>query len=475
MMMKQWQIPTTVTAMSRKDMLCIGGALGIVLFFYLLPPLEGLTVEGQRIIGILLMAAVLWITEPIPLPATGILVMILQPLLSIDSASNVFSSFGNPAVFFLIGAFMIAGALEKHGLHRRMALRYLSFFEHTPRLFTLGIMSSCAILTFVMPAHGVAALFLPIMTSILLALKLHPKESNFGKISMLCVAYGCSIGSLGTLIGGARNPLVIGFLSEQGIQVSFIDWMILAMPVVFIALPVVWLILQFSFPIEISDISLAKQEISKQLALQGSLKKQEITVLIILFLTIFLWISFSSSAFFGLAGVALLGSVLLFVTGSISWNDVEQRVPWGIILVYGGAITLGISMNSTGAAGWIVHHVINAIGHSPYLVILSLIVFTISLTNIMSNTGAVAVLLPVGMAIAMEIPAINPLLPAMIIALSGGLSFMLVIATPGNAITYSSGYFSTKDLLRAGILANLSCIGILFLIAIFYWRGFLGI
>jgi len=437
--------------------------------------LEGLSPEGQVMIGILLMAAVLWITEPIPLAATGLLIMILQPLLHVLPPDDVFSSFGNQAVFFLIGAFIIAGAIEKHGLHRRIALKFLSQFEKSPRFFTFGIMSSCAFLSFVMPEHGVAALFLPIVASILIAMKVVPKQSNFGKISMLCVAYGCSIGSLGTLIGGARNPLTVGALSDIGINVSFFDWMIYSMPVVFIALPLVWLILQFSFPIEIKDISAAKKEIKNQVNIAGKMKKNEFLVLIILIITILLWIFFSSYTYFGLAVIAILGSILLFLTGAINWKDVEKRVPWGIILLYGGAITLGIGIQKTGAGAWIANVLFNTAGANPYLVILVMIVFTILLTNIMSNIGAVAILLPIGLALATGIPGISPLLASMVIALSGGLAFMLVIATPGNAITYSSGYFSTRDLFKAGSIANILCIAVIFIVATVYWVGVLGI
>ena len=336
-------------------------------------------------------------------------------------------------------------------------------------------MLSCALLSFIMPEHGVAALFLPIITSILLVMKLIPRESNFGKISLLCVAYGCSIGSLGTLIGGARNPLTISFLSEIGINVSFFDWMIYSMPVVIISLPIVWFILQISFPIEIDDISLAKKEISNQVAIEGKMKKPEIIVLSIVIFTMVLWIFFSSYTFFGLAVIAILGSILLFISGSINWKDVEQRVPWGVILLYGGAITLGIGMQKAGSGAWIASILFNNLYGTPIFVILGLIIFTILLTNVMSNTGAVAVLLPIGIAISGEIPGISPLLASLIIALSGGLAFMLVIATPGNAITYSAGYFSTRDLFKAGSLANVACIIILFIIAIVYWKGVLGL
>ncbi len=438
---------------------------------------EGLSSNGQIMIGILLMAAIFWITEPIPLPVTGLLIMILQPILGIMRADDVFSSFGNQAVFFLIGAFIIAAAVEKHGLHRRIALKFLSRFDQNPRLFTLGIMLSCAFLSFVMPEHGVAALFLPIVISVLVAMKVVPRKSNFGKVSLLSIAYGCSIGSLGTLIGGARNPLAIGFLSslEDPIIVSFGEWMIYSMPIVIISLPLVWLVLNFSFPIKVKNIKNARKEIQKQVKEAGRISNKEITVLIIMILTIVLWIAFSHHTYFGLAVIAIFGSFLMFITGLINWKDVEKRIPWGIILMYGGAITLGIGIAETAAGEWIASQIFNTAGINMYLVVLFMIVFTVLLTNIMSNVGAVAILLPIGASIATKMGFANPLLTTLLIALSGGLAFMFVIATPGNAITYSAGYYSTKDLLKGGILANIICIMVVFVVAIVYWMGVLNI
>jgi sodium-dependent dicarboxylate transporter 2/3/5 len=234
-------------------------------------------------------------------------------------------------------------------------------------------------------------------------------------------------------------------------------------------------VLQITFPIELTDISLAKKEISRQIDSAGKIQTKEITVLIILITTILLWIFFSSFVYLGLAVIAIIGSVLLFLTGCISWDDVERRVPWGIILLYGGAITLGIGMQETGAGTWIAHLIFNTMNVNFYFIILGIIIFSILLTNIMSNIGAVAILLPIGLAISSEIPDISPLLASMIIALSGGLAFMLVIATPGNAISYSSGYFSTRDLAKSGIIANIICISVLFFIAIVYWGGILNL
>jgi len=428
-------------------------------------------------IGIMIIGGILWITELIPLAATGILIIIIQPILGTLPAEEVFSAFGNQAIFFLIGAFILAAAIEKYGLHRRLALRLLSFFVKKPRMLSLGIMASCTLLSFIIPEHGVAALFLPIVTSILLVMKVQPRQSNFGKVCMLSIAYGCSIGSLGTLVGGARNPLTITMLSNLNppITVTFLDWMVYSMPVVFITFPLVWIILNLSFPIEIKTIENVRQEIAQQQRKTGRLSGSELTVIGIVAVTVVLWIFFTYPPYFGLAVIALTGSLLLFFTKKITWRDVEERVPWGIILLYGGAITLGVGIQKTGAGAWIAYRMFESAGNQTYLVILGLIVLTIILTEFMSNVAAVAILLPIGMSIATEIPGISPLLAAMIIGLSGGLAFMLVISTPGNAIAYSSGYFSTRDLLRAGVISNICCICIIFVVAVMYWKGVLGL
>jgi sodium-dependent dicarboxylate transporter 2/3/5 len=461
----------------RRTVLLIILLLCIVAGSYFLPTPAGLSRNGQMMIGIMIIGAILWITELIPIAATGILIIIMQPILGTLPAAEVFSSFGNQAIFFLIGAFILAAAIEKYGLHRRLALRLLSFFVKKPRLLSLGIMASCTLLSFIMPEHGVAALFLPIVTSILLVTKVQPRQSNFGKICTLSIAYGCSIGSLGTLVGGARNPLTITLLANLNppITVTFLDWMVYAMPVVFITFPVVWLVLNFSFPIEITTIENVKQELLQQKAQIGRLTRSELTVIGIVALTIVLWVFFTFPPYFGLAVIALTGSVLLFFTGKISWRDVEERVPWGIILLYGGAITLGVGMQKTGAGAWMAYQIFEAVGSNAYLVIIGLIVLTIVLTEFMSNVAAVAILLPIGLSVAAEVPGVSPLLAAMIIALSGGLAFMLVISTPGNAIAYSSGYFSTRDLLRAGVWSNICCILIIFGVAVVYWKGVLGL
>ncbi len=439
-------------------------ALSFIVLALILPTPEGLNRQGLIMISILLMAAFLWITEAIPLAATGLLIMALQPLLGIADAKEVFSSFGNKAIFFILASFMISASIEKYGLHKRLALKFLKIFGKNPYVFIFGIMFSGAILSFIMQEHGVAALLLPILLHILILTKAKPKKSNFGIATMLALTYGTSIGSWGTLLGGARNPLTIAFLDEIGYELSFLSWMKFSLPIVFISIPLVTFIILRFFPPEIKNIEDAIREIEKETF--QKLGKNEKMLILVISITIISWIFFSD--LFGIAVIALLSVISLFLLGLISWEDIEKRVQWGIILVYGGAITMGKSLEATQATQWLVSKIISIFGNNEYAVLACIIVMTFLLTNFMSNTAAVAVMLPISIRAAYQVN-LSPVIAAMATAIAGGAAFIFIIATPGMAIAYSSGYLTQKHMVKAGLIAGIACLILIFMIAIIYW------
>ncbi|HEC82836.1 MAG TPA: DASS family sodium-coupled anion symporter [Thermoplasmatales archaeon] len=446
-------------------------ALLFVISSALLPTPEGLTKNGQIMIGILAMAVFLWLTEAIPLSATGLLIMVLQPLFGIDSAKNVFSNFGNRAVFFILASFILASAIEKYGLHEKMAIRFLKIFGTSPKIFIFGVMITGAFLSFIMQEHGVAAILLPILMQILILMKIAPKESNFGIATMLALTYGTTIGSWGTLLGGARNPLTVGFLDEIGYSLSFLDWMKMNIPIVLISLPIVTIIILTFFPPEIKNIRGAIVEIEED-AKSKKVGREGKAVVSVLIATIFLWIFFSDEI--GVAVIALLSAVSLFMLGLINWEDVEKRVQWGIILVYGGAITMGKGLEITNSAQWIAEKLLSVLGNNEYAVLICIILLTFLLTNLMSNTAAVATMLPISIGISLH-SGISPVIAAMATAVAGGAGFIFVVATPGMAIAYSSGYLTQKHMAKAGIFSGLICLIIIFPISIFYWKMILHI
>jgi len=451
----------------KKVLLSIIG-ISILVITYFLPRPSGLSWQGKMMLGVLVFAGYMWLVKPIPIAATALLVLVLPVIFGIVKRPVGFSYFGNNAVFFLLGAFIMTAAIEKHNIHKRISIFVLSQMGDRPIYFTLGIFLLSAFSSFIMPEHAVAALMLPVVLSVLAVVKAIPKKSNFAKVSMLSVAFGCSIGSLGTLVGGARNPITLSFLAEtSNIHISFFDWIFYSMPVVILSIPVIWFVLIKMFPIEIKSLKNTHIVLQREVKELGPMKPGEITTISIAFLTILGWVFLHYQL--GPAVVAILGGLLLFFLGLIKWDDVEKRVPWGIILLYGGAITLGVNLSKTGAAHWIALKALGLTGNNPFLVLIMLIVITIFLTSFMSNTAAVAMLLPIGLGMA-GASGLGVKVTSMIIALSGGLAFMLVIATPGNAITYSTGYYSTRDLLKSGSIVTILCAIILLVIALTYWK-----
>ena len=445
-------------------------ALMLVVLSAMLPTMPGLTKDAQIMLGILAMAVILWITEAIPAAATGLLIMTLQPLLKVVDAKEVFSSFGNKAVFFILASFMLAAAIEKHGLHKRLAVKLLKIFGNSPKMFIFGIMLTGAFLSFIMQEHAVAALLLPILIHILISNKIVPKESNFGIVTMLSLTYGVSIGSWGTLLGGARNPLTIAFLEEIGYSISFLEWMKLCMPIVFISLPLATYILLKVFPPEGGDIKKAVRHIEEEVYEMGKIGKNEKILIGLVATTIFLWIFFSD--YLGIAVIALASSSSLFILRLVDWEDIEKRVQWGIILLYGGAITLGKGLEKTQAVYWLSSKI--AFFRNEYIILIFIILLTFLLTNLMSNTAAVATMLPISVGIASQI-GISKIIACMSVAIAGGGAFLFVVGTPSMAIAYSSGYVSLKHMLKAGIIVGIVCMLIIFTIAIFYWQYLLGL
>ncbi len=445
-------------------------AFAVLFLFIVLPSPEGLSKEGEMTLGILAMAVILWITDAIPVAATGLLIMGLQPLLGIMPATNVFSNFGNDAIFFVMSAFILAAALEKYNVHKRMALRMLKFFGVKPKRFIFGIIVSSAILSFIMLSHAVAMLLLPIIVSILLSVKAMPKKSNLGIASMLSIAYGSSIGSWGTLLGGARNPLTVAIIAETGHHITFLEWMIYSVPLVIISIPIVAGIILFLYPPEESDMKNALISLEGEVKKMGKIRGKELHVAVVYSITALMWIFLSS--YINMGVIALIGASLLFIFQLITWDDIEKRVQWGIILLYGGAITIGKSLEATSAAEWLTSQLTGIVGLNPWMVLFFIIIITIFFTNMMSNTAAVAAILPIGMQIAM-VKGINPVIAGMSIAMAGGIAFLFVISTPSNAIVYSSGYISRMDMIKAGLMTSISLAIILILTAFFYWQALL--
>ena len=448
-----------------------GGFVGLscvaFLFLALLPPFEGLTRQGQNALAIFQLCLSLWVTILLPLAVTGLLSIGLLTLFQVMPTGEVFALFGNRVVFFILGVFVLAAAMMQSGLSKRMALFFLRFFRTSANMLILGVLLTCAFLAFWMPAHAVAAIMFPIATEIARSLRLNPIQSSYGKAIFISLAWGAVIGGVATFLGGARNPLAIGILKEDyDLSIGFFNWMVAVVPMVIILLALAYGVIRIFFKSEIERVDAAQLTLRDEVARLGRMSPQEKRIGVIALLTILTWIFLSNH--FGLATIAVLSAVSLFIVRAIRWKDIEGYINWGIILMYGGAIALGSALDKTGAAKWMALHLLSPFTGDPFLLLGAIALVMILLTEGISNVASVAVMLPVAFGFA-EAMDINPIIIVYIVAVPAGLAYCLPISTPPVAIAFSSGYLRTYDALKGGGLLILFSL-IVFLIGIrFYW------
>ncbi|MHC4307238.1 MAG: SLC13 family permease [Planctomycetota bacterium] len=445
--------------------------LSIAIFLFglivYLPNPEGLTTNGKKALAIFVLCVIFWVSQVIPLMITSLLAIILFPLLGILPAEKTYSLFGNQAVFFILGAFILASAVTRTGLSNRIALIFLRWFGHSPRILLLGVVVLSAFLSFWMSEHAVAAMMFPIVTAIALSLELKPTESNYGKSLFLGMAWGCVIGGVATFLGGARAPLAVGILRDTtGESIGFVKWALATMPMVITMLAITYWLLVFLFPAEIKDVKRAKMLLVNRTACIGKMKREEWSIGILMIATIFSWICFGEK--FGLANIALASVVIAFVFRLLRWKEVEEDVNWGLILMYGGAICLGFAMGKTGATHWLVD--VSHVGsiQSPFVLIMVISLFAIFLTEAISNTAVVALLMPITIGIAIDF-SISPIITTLAVTVPSGLAFMLPMGTPAVAIAHSSGFITPGNAFKGGFILKIVSWIFFNFFAYYYW------
>lgn len=443
-------------------------AVFVTVVILLLPLPEGLSREGRAALAVFAICFILWTTGALPLSVTSLLAIALLPLFGAIDAGRAFSLFGNRAVFFILGAFILAAAMMSSGLSARISLQFLRRFERSPKRLLSGVILSCAFMALWMPEHAVAALMFPVVLEIARALKLEPRVSNYGKAIFLSLAWGCVIGGVATLLGGARNPLAIAILSEKyGLRISFVQWIVAVFPIPAVLVVVVHLLIFKFFKPEITDVRPAREILARRVTELGPMSATERKVLVVMLLTIAAWVGLGHKI--GLATISILGASALFVIQAITWADVEKYVNWGVILMYGGAIALAAALEITGAARWVVTYVLGSVELGPFTLIAFTALVSIALTEAMSNAAVVALVLPIAFELGDSVPGMSPIAMVFAVAVPAGLAFSLPIGTPPNAIAYSARYHRIRDSFKVGVILNLTALAIFLLVARFYW------
>ena len=451
---------------TRKKWLILSFLLSIS-FFYVPSP-EGLSSEGHRTLIIVGVALILIISESIPLPAVAILILIMEVILGVDTADGVASSFMSDAVFFIMGSLMLAVALVSQGLDKRLALSVINVTGNKTWRIVLGFVTISAFLSSFVGEHTVAAMMLPVALALIRNAGLSTnKGTTLSTLLLFSIAYGCAIGSIGTPSGGGRNVIMIGYLAEFGMgTISYLDWMKFAYPMLIIEIPIVTLILWYTFTPEQKIMDSSVRKLKVKVAKTGKLTANQILAMVI-FLFVFLgWIFLSP--IIGLGIVALSGVFLYLSFGLIEWQEINRNTNWGVILLFGSAISLGIQMKETGAALWVAEqtlYYLDIIFKDIAIVrwFVSVVV-TGLLTNLLSNAATVAVLGP----IILDMGG-NPIVMGMMTSIASAFAYLTVVASPTCMIIHSTGLITSGDYFKAGWKLFIISVLLLLIISTFYW------
>lgn len=462
---------------------------GPVLFLLILTGFhpEGLSQQGVAVVAVTIWIAIWWITESVPLPITSLLPIVLFPLLHVMDLGTTTSSYGHPLVFLYMGGFMLAIAIEKTGLHNRIAINIIRSMGTKLHMIILGFMISTGFLSMWISNTATAIMMLPIGLAIIKVASVTEDESDdkFRKALMLAIAYAASIGGVATLIGTPPNLVFAGVVREMyGTEISFFQWFVVGFPLAVILLFFTWWYLtRIGFPLGNATLPGGKEEMDKRHAGLGTMSTGEKRVSII-FLTIAIaWIIRSFVLEKLIPGIddtiiAIIGAILLFLIpsgkknnqGILVWED-AVKLPWGIILLFGGGLALAESFESSGLAVWIGQRMTGLSVMGVFLLILFVVMIVNFLTEFTSNLATVTMILPVLAPIAVA-AGIHPLMLMVAATMAASCGFMMPAGTPPNAIAFGSGYLKIWDMIRTGFVLNVVSI-ILITSLVYFLLGYL--
>lgn len=488
----------------KKQAFVILTGLAVFCGILLMPVPEGLTEKGQHMLAVTILMAIWWIGEGTSLSVTALLPLVLFPLLGILPSKEVAPNYGNHLIFLFLGGFMIALAMEKWNFHKRLALWIISSVGTEPQRLILGFMTATAFLSMWISNTASTMMMLPVAMAVVRQIALDSSldgvrnaesqikiEEGLGLVLMLGLAYSASIGGVGTLIGTPPNivfAVVYKSLFPENPEITFFQWMVLAIPVVIVFIPIVWIYLcRVVSPIRLETISGSSHEvIQRELDDLGPINRAEKLVAGVFCFTGFLWIFrkpisvgdfvipgwselFTHASYLHDATVAMAMGILLMllpVDGNkglelngkrewfvLDWKTVQSRTPWGILILFGGGFALAKGFGATGLDQWIGSKLTGAAGWPLWAMVLVICLSITFLTELTSNTATTTMILPILGASAVAVN-VHPLLLMVPATLAASFAFMLPVATPPNAIVFGSGWVKVPQMSRAGLALN---------------------
>ncbi len=456
--------------------------LGIALFlgFYLSPALPDavdpagrtavLTQEGKAALGLFMLAGVWWIFEVLPAGVTGLAIAVVQALWLIRAPREAMTDFMDPSVFFIFGSLLIGAAFSATGLTKRMAFFLLKGIpERTPIIY-LGVFGMTAFMTLFMAHTAVVAAIFPLALIVHQLYEPTGRPTRFGKGLFIGMAYTAGAGSIITLLGAARGAVAIGFYRQlTGGEISFFELSMYMAPLGVTMVLLLWLYITLVFKPERNELPGLRAKAARLYEGLGPVSNREIaTLVIVLGLMLLLTLRSFVPALkpFDKSAIILGAGILFFVLGILRAPDLEA-VPWNIILLFGGAMSIGFCLWQTGAAEWMALGWLGQLENAPWLVFLvGVAALILIMTNFIMNVAAIAITLPVSLVMAPYI-GVAPEVVTFVALATAGMPFMLLVGAAPNAIAYESGQFRTREFFLAGIPASII---LLVVLTLFIWK-----
>ena len=469
------------------DTRIIGFWLGIISFLIILylPNPEGLSSEGRLTAAVFVLMGLWWAFEAIPLQITALMPLILFPLLNVEEIGVISREYMNKVQFLFAGGFIIALAIQKWGLHKRVALNILKFSGLNSRGIVASFMVASAVLSMWVMNTSTAIMLLPVGISVIKVISdtvnnvTENQKFNFQLCLLLGIAYAASVGGIATPIGTSPNGVLIQFASNNyDYDIGFANWLSIGLPITLGLGPLFWVFLTyFIFPVNFSANQESKNKLDSMLRELGPMSNEEKKVIVVFLITAFFWIF--RQLIDDLPGLSLLDDSVIAITGAVSlffinenksrnkllvWDDVQTGFPWGLIFLFGGGMALAFVVNDSGLALWLA----SLIPSETYfwIILLTVIVMVILLTELTSNLTTTITFLPVVASVGLNM-GIDPLLLILPLTISASCAFMLPVATPPNSIVYASNLIPIQKMVKAGIFINLSSILYVFIISYF--------
>ncbi|MFS0877139.1 SLC13 family permease [Solibacillus isronensis] len=468
--------------------LFLGPLLFILTLLFFQP--EGLSTEARGVLASTIWIATWWITEAIPIPATSLLPLVLFPLTNSLDMKVTASSYGDETIFLFMGGFIIALAMEKWNLHRRIAISIISMVGTNMDRIVLGFMIATGFLSMWISNTATAMMMIPIGLAIINqvadglkndpSIDTSPQSFAFGKALMLGIAYSASIGGIATLIGTPPNTLLAGAINKMyGIELSFAGWMLFGVPFAWIFIVITWIYLvKVAFPSKLKTLPGGRTVIDKQKRDLGEASFEEKLVFVVFALAAFSWITrtFLLSKFIdGLTDgmIAVIFAIVLFALPSVNrkgerlmdWQT-AVKLPWGILLLFGGGLAIASGFVGTGLSEWIGTQLMGLEGVSVILLIFLVAALVLALTEITSNTATASMMFPIMASLAVAL-GVHPYALMIAAGVAASCAFMLPVATPPNAAVFGSGYIKIKDMMKAGFALNV--FGVVFITLSIYF------